>query len=316
MGIYESVRAIAGTSGEGAIDWQAVATAAKAAVEPGSLDLSGADRTGYADDVRDARNRVRAVSGVEFDLPNRIEVQNRHHWIDANIETFQRALAPLDDRTTALPGVARTVNSATMAITLSFFGNNVLGQYDPLLLGETDDHALYFVHPNVVRTAESLEVDYPRFRRWIAFHEVAHAAEFGSAPWLSEYLEERMERGLEALASGHLTNVPMTELTTAMTAVEGYAELLMDRAFDDEYADLREKVEARRRGGDPLTRLLRRLLGFGMKRRQYERGKAFFDAVADARGVPGAAVVWERSENLPTDDELEYPELWLDRVPE
>jgi uncharacterized protein (DUF2342 family) len=53
-----------------------------------------------------------------------------------------------------------------------------------------------------------------------------------------------------------------------------------------------------------------------MKRQQYERGKAFFDAVADARGVAGAGVVWDRPENLPTDDELDHPERWLDRVSE
>jgi uncharacterized protein (DUF2342 family) len=51
-----------------------------------------------------------------------------------------------------------------------------------------------------------------------------------------------------------------------------------------------------------------------MKRRQYERGKAFFDAVADERGVSGAAVVWEAPENLPSDEELDEPGQWLARV--
>jgi len=326
MSIYDSVRALANTSGDGAVDWRAVADAAKSSTDPGSLALTDAERRGYASDVRDARDRVRSVAGVEFDLPDRIEVQNRHHWIDANVETFRRALRPLDDRPVPLPGVARTVNSATMAVSLGFIASNVLGQYDPLLLADTgdgalpgpggsDDHALYFVHPNVEKVAAELDVPLPRFRRWIAFHEVTHAAEFGTAPWLAGYLEQRLERGLDALADGNLKSVPLQDLTTAMTAVEGYAELLMDRAFDDEYEDLREKIEARRRGGDPLTRILRRLLGFGMKRQQYERGKAFFDAVADARSVEAAAIVWESPEYLPTDHELDHPETWLRRVP-
>jgi uncharacterized protein (DUF2342 family) len=63
-----------------------------------------------------------------------------------------------------------------------------------------------------------------------------------------------------------------------------------------------------------LSGLIKRLLGLEMKRRQYERGKAFFDAVADARGVAGAAAVWESPENLPTDAELDAPESWLQRV--
>ena len=188
------------------------------------------------------------------------------------------------DRELALPGVARVVNTGTMTVMLSFLGNNVLGQYDPLLLAEADDadHGLYFVRPNIVRVADSLDVDYPRFRRWIAFHEVAHAAEFGAAPWLSTHLEQRMERGIEALADGGLDREAFRELDAAMTAVEGYAELLMDRAFDDDYTDLRAKLDARRGGGGPLSQLLRRLLGLGLKRRQYERGAEFFTAVADA----------------------------------
>jgi uncharacterized protein (DUF2342 family) len=52
-----------------------------------------------------------------------------------------------------------------------------------------------------------------------------------------------------------------------------------------------------------------------MKRRQYERGKAFFDAVADARSVAAAGVVWSEPDLLPTDEELDNPERWLARVP-
>jgi putative hydrolase len=99
-----------------------------------------------------------------------------------------------------------------------------------------------------------------------------------------------------------------------MTAVEGYAELVMDRAFDGEYADLRRKLDERRQGRGPVSQLVRRLLGLGMKRRQYERGKQFFETVADERGIEGASRVWERPENLPSDAELEDPRAWLDRV--
>jgi uncharacterized protein (DUF2342 family) len=315
VSLYRSVRAIAESSGDGPIDWRAVAEAAKAATDPGSLDLSAAEQEGYAADVRDARARVREVSGAEFDVPGTIEVQNRHHWIDANVDTFRRVMAPVEEHGPAvMPGVARTINTGTMSLMLSVLAKNVLGQYDPLLLADGDEHALYFVQPNIERIARDLDVDYERFRRWIAFHEVTHAAEFGAAPWLSDHLESRMEDGIEALAHGKLDREAFRELDAAMTAVEGYAELLMDGAFDDEYEDLREKMEARRRGGDPLSRLVRRLLGLGLKRRQYERGKAFFETVAADRGIEGASKVWDRPENLPSDDEIEYPAKWLARV--
>ncbi len=314
MDLFRSVHAVADSGGDGIVDWNAVAAAAKAATPRGDLALSTAEQTGYRTDVRDARDRLRVVGDVEFELPAQIEVQHRHHWIDANIATFRRVVEPLETNATMFPGVSRAVNTGTMAITLGFLGRNVLGQYDPLLLADSDDHSLYFVRPNIRRVANQLDVDYPRFRRWIAFHEVAHAAEFGAAPWLPGYLEARMQAAVSDLTEGRLNREAYSELTTAMTAVEGYAELLMDQAFDDEYADLRAKLDARRQGGGPFVQLMRRLLGLDLKRQQYEKGAAFFEAVADARDIAAASVVWERPENLPTSEEIETPGLWLQRV--
>ena len=314
MGLYESVRAVTSASGDGPVDWDAVTSAAKSSTDPGSIDLAEAERAAYAADVRDARDRVREVGAIGFDLPETVEIQNRHHWIDANVVTFQRVMSFLEEQITLFPGTARVANTGTMAVALNFLGNNVLGQYDPLLLAEGDDHALYFVHPNIQRVAAELAVDAERFRRWIAFHEVAHAAEFGAAPWLGDHLEAQMEETFAAIRDRQLARISVGELNTTMTAVEGYAELVMDRAFDDEYADLRAKVDARRRNRGPVASVVGRLLGLGMKRRQYERGKAFFEAVADARDVAFAARVWERPENLPSDEELDDPARWLARM--
>ncbi|WP_200531192.1 zinc-dependent metalloprotease [Halorubrum sp. LN27] len=370
MDILRSLRTVSEASGPGVVDWERAAAAAKAGTDPGSLALTDADRAGYATDVRDARARLREVAGIEFDVPNAIEVQNRHHWIDASVDTFRNVMAPIEAAATGrdegstgvtdgigdtadgiveptggpvdLPtgdltrgfgrDLSRIANTGSMAFTLGFLARNVLGQYDPLLLADEPDadHGLYFVHPNIVAVADSLNVEFPRFRRWIAFHEVTHAAEFGAAPWLPEYLESRVERGIEGLTGdggldgGGLTagglpvdaldTEPFAELQAAMTAVEGYAEVLMDRAFDGEYADLRRKLDERRGGGGPIQRLARRLLGLGLKRRQYEQGAAFFREVADARGIEAAGAVWERPENLPTRAELDDPAAWLVRV--
>ena len=314
MSLFRSVRSVAGASGDGAVDWTAVGDAAKAATSPGSVEMDPDERAAYGTDVRDARNRVRAVGEIGFDLPETVEIQHRHHWIDANVATFRRVMEPLEDATGVFPGVARKVNTGTMSVSLAFLARNVLGQYDPLLLADGDDHALYFVRPNIQRVAEGLDVEYERFRRWIAFHEVTHAAEFGAAPWLSEHLEAQVEQGIDALSAGTVDREAFRELNATMTVVEGYAELLMDEAFDGEYADLRAKLEARRTGGSPLSKLMRRVLGLGMKRQQYELGKEFFEAVAAERGVAGAGRVWDGPETLPTEDELEDPDAWLARV--
>jgi len=314
MDLFRSVQAVADAGGDGIVDWNAVGAAAKAATPRGDLGLSTDEQDGYRTDVRDARDRLQSVGDVRFELPETIEIQHRHHWIDANIATFRRVVEPLEDHSTVLPGVSRAINTGTMAITLGFLGRNVLGQYDPLLLADSHDHSLYFVRPNILRVAEQLDVEYPRFRRWIAFHEVAHAAEFGATPWLPGYLEDRMQAAVGDLTDGKLNREAYGELTTAMTAVEGYAELLMDQAFDEEYADLRAKLDARRQGGGPFVQLMRRLLGLDLKRQQYENGAAFFEAIADARDIAAASAVWKRPENLPTSEEIETPGLWLQRV--
>ena len=356
MDILRSLRAVSGASGSGLVDWDRATAAAKASTDPGSIALTPAERAGYAADVRDARTRLREVAGIEFDVPDTIEVQNRHHWIDASVGTFRNvmrpvenaasgdgagpstqtidpvdgAISPFDGIVEPEPGPAtgqnplagfsrdlsRIANTGSMAFALGFLARNVLGQYDPLLLADepADDHGLYFVHPNIVAVAASLDVEYSRFRRWIAFHEVTHAAEFGAAPWLPEYLESRVERGVDELTAGGLDREAFTELQAAMTAVEGYAEVLMDEAFDDEYADLRRKLDDRRGGGGPVRRLASRLLGLGLKRQQYERGAAFFRHVADARGVEAAGAVWERPEALPTSTEIDDPGAWLARI--
>ena len=317
MHLLRSLRAVSEASGAGVVDWEQASVAARAGTEPGPLPTSSSDQAGYAADVRDARDRLRDVTGIAFDLPDTVELQNRHHWIDANRETFRRVVAPVESAATEVAGDGtRIVNTGSMAFALGFLARNVVGQYDPLLLadGPDTDHGLYFVHPNVVAVAAELDVPFPRFRRWIAFHEVTHAAEFGAAPWLTGYLESRIERGVSELTSGAFDREALSELQAAMTAVEGYAEVLMDRAFDAEYADLRRKLDARRGGGDPLSRLARQLLGLGQKRQQYERGAAFFDQIVDERDLDAATAVWDRPETLPTEREIDDPHAWLTRV--
>ncbi len=209
--------------------------------------------------------------------------------------------------------MARRANTASMAGLLAFAARHVLGQYDPLLLAEGEAPGLYFVRPNVLRTAGELDIDPARFRRWIAFHEVTHAAEFGAAPWLADELEGRAAEAVEALADGRVDRDGLRELDAAMTAVEGYAEYAMDRAFDGAYADVRERVDERRRNRGPVGKLLARLLGLEGKRRQYVRGKAFFAELAEEdESLP--AVVWDAPDNLPRPAEIEAPRRWIDRI--
>ena len=315
MSLYQSVRTITQASGDGPVDWNAVGSAAAEATAPGNLSLTKQEQVRYLEDVRDARDAIRRTAAVDFDIPDMFEIQNRHHWIDANVATFRRVMEPIAAKQPSpAPGAAIVMNTGTMTGAMAFLARNVLGQYDPLLLTDDDDHGLYFVHPNIKRVAEELEVDYDLFRRWIVFHEVTHAAEFGSAPWLPDVLETHLLDGVDALGRGRIDQSAFRSLDATMTAVEGYAELLMDAAFDQDATHLREKLDERRRGGGPVLQLIRRLLGLNIKRRQYERGKSFFEAIASERGIDGASVVWEDPEYLPSWEEFDEPNRWLDRV--
>jgi len=60
-----------------------------------------------------------------------------------------------------------------------------------------------------------------------------------------------MEDGIATLSEGSFDRDAFRDLDAAMTVVEGYAELLMDHAFDEEYEDLRRKLDERRQGRGP-----------------------------------------------------------------
>jgi uncharacterized protein (DUF2342 family) len=51
-----------------------------------------------------------------------------------------------------------------------------------------------------------------------------------------------------------------------------------------------------------------------VKLRQYELGKGFSDAVVANAGIEGLNRVWADPAALPTLDELEHPDGWLERT--
>ena len=308
------VRTILGAESEGGVDWEAARRAARQLSDPGTLDLTAAEREAYAEDVTVARSRIEAATGLAVSLPGTLEVQHRHHWIDRTAGTLERALEPIDVEPARFPGLTASANTGTVTAALAHLSGLVLGQYDPHLFDPAAEHDLLVVHPNVLDAAGELAVDPPRFRRWIVFHEVAHAAEFAQAPWLPDYLTGRMERVLESVAAGSVPRHGIRQLDLAMTAVEGYAELLMDEAFDGPTASLRGALDERRAHSGPIAGIVARLLGLDRKRAQYEAGRAFFATIAAERGLEGANQVWEHPDHLPREGEIEDPSLWLARI--
>jgi coenzyme F420 biosynthesis associated uncharacterized protein len=109
----------------------------------------------------------------------------------------------------------------------------------------------------------------------------------------------------------------VARIQALMTLLEGHAEHVMDAVGPSvvpSVADIREKFDARRSGGSPLDKVLRRLLGLEAKMRQYRDGAGFVNAVVAAVGVAGFNRVWTSPETLPTPAEIRDPQLWVARV--
>jgi coenzyme F420 biosynthesis associated uncharacterized protein len=245
---------------------------------------------------------------------------------------------------------AGVVLTAEVGVVLGFLAQRVLGQYELVLLDAASPERLLFVAPNLREAARRLDVDEHDLVAWVAFHEVTHAVQFTSVPWLREHLGGLMRRlletvdvkveptsllrlpsaddlrgmmdrlrdgGLVTLVAGPERMAILDEIQAAMAVVEGHAEHVMDAVGAealDSLDELRTALDRRRDERSTAIRLLERLLGLELKLRQYRLGKAFCDAVVQRGGIEGLNRVWEGPERLPTLAELESPEQWLSRV--
>jgi coenzyme F420 biosynthesis associated uncharacterized protein len=134
---------------------------------------------------------------------------------------------------------------------------------------------------------------------------------------LRSLVERAREGGVAALVIGGERRETLDRLQAFMAVLEGYAEHVMDAAgagLIDDLPRLRTALERRRRDRSGLMRVLERLLGFDLKLRQYEQGKAFCDAVVAAGGMTALNRVWLGPESLPTLDEIEAPARWIARL--
>ncbi len=243
--------------------------------------------------------------------------------------------------------------SAEVGVVLGYLGQRVLGQYELVLLDEAEADRpprLLFVMPNLGAAVQTFRAEEREFMTWVALHEVTHAVQFSGVPWLHGHLaglvrellaqaELRMDaprrlripsgaelrRIGQALRSGDvisiLTNTAerdmLDRVQAVMAVVEGHAEHVMDAVAPDllpSLPKLRQALDERRRSQSGLSRILNRLLGLEMKLKQYERGKAFCDAIVETAGVSALEHVFSAPEALPSLAEVDDPAAWLVRT--
>ncbi len=209
---------------------------------------------------------------------------------------------------------------------------------------------LLLVAPNVVQVERELEVDPRDFRLWVCLHEETHRVQFTAVPWLRRHmlgeiadllgstevdpqklagmlrdgLEQvgRIVRGDSDASLLDLLQTPeqrevLDRITAVMSLLEGHADVVMDGVGPQvvpSVEDIRSKFTARRAGAGPLDQLIRRLLGFDAKLRQYRDGAVFVRGVIDKVGMAGFNAVWAGPQYLPDRAEIADPARWVARV--
>jgi coenzyme F420 biosynthesis associated uncharacterized protein len=250
-------------------------------------------------------------------------------------------------RVTAAVG-GRATGAQAGAI-LAFLSGKVLGQYE---FFSVEKGQLLLVAPNIVAVEQSLKVDPSDFRLWVCLHEVTHRVQFTAVPWMRQHMLDEIAALTEALdvdpdaladrfksAVGEIAKVArghgdasgvmaalappearaiMDRVTGFMSLVEGHAEYVMnavDSSVIPSQAAIEKKFALRRKkGGNPLDRLLKTLLGMDAKTRQYTQGSQFVRSVVDQIGLDDFNVVWSSPSTLPTKAEITAPGDWIKRV--
>jgi coenzyme F420 biosynthesis associated uncharacterized protein len=338
------------------IDWTMAERVAGFVAQEPSPD--GVTLIDLAPVVADSRERVVAYTGLQPQSPLPApEIVDRRGWAATNLAGLRPVLDPLADRISdqgplaaPLRSAAGVVLSGQVGLITGYLAQRVMGQYELALLDPQVPARLLFVAPNLAAAARALGADREELTRWVAFHEVTHAVQFGSVAWLRPHLagilEELLadiELSVDAGAMGRLPSLTdmrdlvdavregglvalvargrrrelIDNLQATMAVVEGYAEHVMDAAGAAALPSLprlRAALDLRRRERPPLMRLLERLLGLDLKLRQYEIGKRFCDAVVAAGGIAALNHVWTDPDALPSLAELDDPEGWLART--
>jgi coenzyme F420 biosynthesis associated uncharacterized protein len=272
------------------------------------------------------------------------------HMLEPVAERMEERLSFAGPLAGALRMGAGATIAAEVGLVMGYVSQRVLGQYELSLLGAEAPPRLLFVAPNLDSAVRKLDVDRESFFGWIAIHELTHVFQFQGVPWLRDHIgglmreymstvDVKIERGeagglpalpdfsklAEAFREGGLVALVqsgeqrdlMDRMNSAMAVVEGYSEHVMDALGAQlltSYEGLREAMDRRRKARSAPERLLQRLLGLELKIKQYERGRAFCDAVVAEAGMEGLNKVWTRPEALPTPAELDHPKAWLERM--
>ncbi len=163
------------------------------------LERDFAAATARAEQLVEAETGLRSAAG-----PTRAVVADRAAWVEVNIASFRRLLAPMAARLEqsaagrrALSPASRAAAGVEVGLLLAWMSGRVLGQYDLAAADGSDGDVVYFVAENIVALESKHGFDPAPFRLWIALHEVTHRLQFTGVEWLRPYFLSLVDRGVE-----------------------------------------------------------------------------------------------------------------------
>ncbi len=200
---------------------------------------------------------------------------------------------------------------------------------------------------------EGLSVPADEVRLFLALREAAHHRLFGHVPWLRAHLfgaVEEYARGItvdasrlrdampqidpanpealqEALAGAALfqpedtpqQKAALARLETALALVEGWVATVVDAAAASrlpEAAALAEAIRRRRATGGPAERTFATLVGLELRPRRLREAAVIWQGLPEARGTGGRDAIWSHPDLLPTADDFDDPQAFVQGRPE
>ena len=201
----------------------------------------------------------------------------------------------------------------------------------------------------VTAFGEGLSVDIGEVRLFLALREAAHHRLFGHVPWLRQHLlgaveayaagitvdvsrlrdtlpeldmsnpEEALREALSGEGLFRPEDTPqqkaaLARLETALALVEGWVATVVSAAAESRLVHavaLAEAIRRRRASGGPAERTFATLVGLELRPRMLREAAALWTGVTLARGADGRDALWAHPDLLPTSDDLENPDVFL-----
>lgn len=228
-------------------------------------------------------------------------------------------------------GLTRLGGSWYIGKLLGMMGGRILGQYDPVLSFNPDDNSItprmMIAVNNLMARAKGFGLAPEVMRELVLAHEMTHAWQFGTHPWLREHITGLLREIVPVKTDPSGKPAPqlniaakidaIRQVQAIMAVIEGHGDWVMKKIGEREERTRQVLPIILRHAAvdqDWWQRLLALLTGMSGKLKQYHQGRDFLEAVEGMGGVEAITWLWNGPEWMPRMNELNKPEAWYKRV--